>query len=512
MKAQGTVYLVGAGPGDPRLLTLRGAALLRRADVVVYDALVNPALLRLVPAAAERILRTQEQFPTQIELNALLVKHARAGRCVVRLKGGDPYVFGRGGEEAEGLAAAGVVFEVVPGISSVMAVPNYAGIPLTHRAHTSCFTVFTGHADPEQENGRLDWDQLAGVPGTKVILMGAERIGQVVDALRTRGVAATTPVAIIQSGTTGQQRTVTGTVGDIAAKAARAKLAAPAVIVIGEVVSLRSQLNWFERLPLFGRRVVVTRSQDQAAEFSELLEERGAEVLEVPCLKIAPPSRREVLIEAIGGLGSYDWLVFTSANGVTAFFEYFFLAFDDLRDLGALRLAAVGPGTAAKLQELHLKVDVMPKDHLGSKIATALAQFESLENLRILLLRAEVANPELPRQLEDLGAIVDDVAAYRTVAETEDANGHAARLRESGADWVTFTSGSTVEHFHARFDLPALRRRFPRLRLASIGPETTKALATLGLQPEVEAKTHTIPGLIAALEKAKPLPKERAPA
>lgn len=498
---------MGAGPGDPELLTRRGAALLGRADVVLYDTLVNPALLELAPRSAERIARSRERFPSQAEVNACLIEHARAGRVVVRLKGGDPYVFGRGGEEAEGLAAARVAFEVVPGVSSVTAVPSYAGIPLTHRGHSSSFTVLTGHEDPDKEGGQLDWDQLARVPGTKVILMGAERIGAVAEALRGRGVPEATPVAVVQSGTTGRQRTITGTLATIAAQTAAAGLEAPAVIVIGDVVALRDQLGWFEQRSLFGQRVVVTRSREQAPELTESLRERGADVLEIPCIQTAPPTRREPLIEALAGLGCYDWLVFTSVNGVTAFFDHYFLAFDDLRDLGALHLAAVGPATAAKLKELHLKVDLIPKEHTGLEIAKALAAEQSLENVRILLLRAEAANPDLPRRLEELGAIVDDVPCYRTVAETADANGHAARLQEVGADWITFTSGSTVEQFHARFDLRALLKRFPGTRLASIGPETTKALEALGLKPAAQAKPHTMEGLVAAIEKASARPR-----
>lgn len=502
VKAKGIVYLVGAGPGDPQLLTLRGAALLRQADVVVYDTLVNPALLRLAPAPAERIPRDKEHFATQDELTALLANLARQGKRVVRLKGGDPYVFGRGGEEAEGLASAGVPFQVVPGVSSVTAVPNYAGIPLTHRAHSSGFTVVTGHEDPGKETGQVDWDQLAGLPGTKVILMGAERIGQLCASLQARGLAADTPVAMIQNGTLGQQRSVVGTLADIAGKAAAAHLTAPAVTVIGAVVSLRNKLNWFEHLPLFGQRVVVTRAQEQAGEFTRLLEERGASVLEVPCIKIAPPTRREPLIEAVAGIGCYDWIIFTSANGVTSFFDYFFLAFDDLRDLGAVRLAAVGPATAERLRALRLKVDLMPKEYVAKQIAKALIEYQSLENVRILLLRAEVANPELPMLLEARGAIVDDVAVYRTVAETEDGSGDAARLLERGADWITFTSGSTVENFNARFGLADLLRRFPQTRLGSIGPETTKALTALSLSPAVEASPHTIEGLTETMERA----------
>lgn len=501
MKQNGTVYLVGAGPGDARLLTLRGAELLGRADVVVYDSLVNPELLRLAPPTAELIPRSREGGVPQEELNTLLVTRARAGKCVVRLKGGDPYVFGRGGEEAEELARSGIRFEVVPGISSVMAVPNYAGIPLTHRAHCSSFTVFTGHQDPDTEESWIDWVQLARTPGTKVILMGAERIGKLAAALVEKGMAGTTPVAMVRCGTTGQQQTIVGTLANIGTRAVEAKLSSPVVTVIGDVVALRGKLNWFEKRPLFGQRIVVTRARDQAADLSRPLLERGADVIEIPCIKLAPPTEKEALVEAMAGLNSYDWIVFTSTNGVTSFFDYFFHAFDDMRDIGGVRIAAVGPSTAEKLRALHLKVDVIPKDYTAKNVAKAMSDYETIENRKILLLRAEVATRDLPKLLEDMGAIVDDVACYRTVAETESADEASARVRELGADWVTFTSGSTVEHFHARFDLTKLTRQFPRLRLASIGPETTKAIIALGLKPNVEAAVHTIEGLVAAIEK-----------
>lgn len=394
------VYLVGAGPGDPQLLTLRGAALLRRADTVVYDGLVSPDLLKLAPPAAERIERTKERFPDQAALGALLAARARAGQCVVRLQGGDPRVSGQGSSEAQGLAAAEVPFQMVPGVASIVSALD--------RSSTSA----------------------------------------------------------------------------------------------SEEPSPRTSKTW-ERMPLLGQRVVVTRARKQAFEFVQLLQERGAHVLEVPCIRIVPPTERKPLIEAIAGLGCYDWLIFTSANGVAAFFEHFFVAFDDLRDLGAVRLAAVGPATAARLKELHLKIDLMPKQYIASKIARALCKEQSLENIRVLLLRAEAANADLPRLLEDMGAIVDDVACYGTAWETEDAAGHGALLAESGADWITFTSGSTVESFNARFDLRALMRRFPKLRLATIGPETSKALEALSLHPSLEAKTHTIAGLTSALERAR---------
>ena len=501
-KAKGTVYLVGAGPGDAGLLTRRGAALLARADVVVYDALVNAELLRLAPATAEFIYggkRAAAHAIPQEDLNQLLVTKAKEGKCVVRLKGGDPYLFGRGGEEAEELAAAKIPFEVVPGVSSFYAAPNYAGIPVTHRDHCSSFTVLTGHEDPTKDESNLDWAQLAQSSGTKVVLMGVERIRRIAEQFIAHGAAADTPVALVRWGTTGRQQSLAGTLADIADKVEQAKFTAPAVTIIGGVVKLREKLNWFEHRPLFGQRVVVTRTREQASELAQQLTELGADVLEIPTIKITAPSQREVLAEAMSSLGTYQWLIFTSPNGVTNFFTYYFKAFEDIRGLGCVRLAAVGPATAAKLKELHLSVDAMPDKYVAKDIAKAIAEKDDLENLRVLLLRAEVANAELPKLLEDAGAIVDDVAVYQTVPETDDVNGAAARLLADGADWLTFASSSAVENFHARFDLPALLKRFPALKTASIGPETSKALAALGLKPTVEAKQHNLAGLVKCL-------------
>jgi uroporphyrinogen III methyltransferase/synthase len=410
----GTVYLVGAGPGDVGLLTLRGADLLRRADVVVYDALVNPELLRLAPPGAEIIFGGkrggQPAIPQKV-LTEMLIAKAREGKTVVRLKGGDPYVFGRGGEEAEELADAGLSFEVVPGVSSFVAVPNYAGVPLTHRDFCSRLTLITGHEDPSKEQSRIDWKQVAATPGTKVIMMGTERIGQIAESLIGYGVDPSTPVAMVQWGTTGRQHSVQGTLADIARVASEEGIGPPTVAVIGEVVGLRNKLNWYERRPLFGSRIVVTRSSDQASQLSSRLRELGADVIEIHMILIEPPTRRESIVDAILSLNSYDWLIFTSPNGVTKFFEYFFRQYHDMRDLGGARIAAVGPATAKKLRELHLQVDLMPEEAMASSIAEEFANFESIENLRICLLRAEVANAELPKALEALGAIVDDIPA-----------------------------------------------------------------------------------------------------
>jgi uroporphyrinogen III methyltransferase/synthase len=506
MKRQGMVYLVGAGPGDAGLLTLRAAELLARADVVVYDAPVDSDILRLATKAAELLDTGKLPRPpvgSDSPLGRLLIARARDGKTVVRLVGGDPYFFGGGGEEAEQLAEAGVPFEVVPGVSSLVAGPNYAGVPLTHRAFASQLTFLTGQPDPEQAAGAIDWAQVSRSPGTKVITLAPEQIGQLAGLLMSHGLAADTPVAVVGRGTSGHQRSVESTLAAIAGAAARARIGPPAVAVVGGVVKLREKLNWFERRPLFGQRVVVTRSREQAGQLASRLQEQGAEVLMVPTIKLEAPTRRQDLVDTLLELNAYDWLVFTSPNGVTKFFEYFFKHFHDMRDLGGARIAAVGPATANKLKELHLQVDLMPDEALAAEVAKAFAKFESIENLKICLLRAEVANRELPDALEALGAIVDDVPCYQTVPETEDATGAAASLLDQGAAWVAFTSGSTVRHFHARFDLPALLKKFPQLKTAAIGPETSRALAVLGLKPTVEAKQHTIDGLVAALVAAQ---------
>jgi uroporphyrinogen III methyltransferase/synthase len=501
VKSKGTVYLVGAGPGDAGLLTLRGAELLRRADVVIYDALANPELLRLAPVTAEFISRGKNMAMPQSEITALMISRAKVGKTVVRLKGGDPYIFGRGAEEAEALAAEKVPFEIVPGVSSITAVPNYAGIPLTHRAHCSSFTVFTGHSDSADAATALRYDQIAKIPGTKVVLMGTEQLGDWTKSLIMNGMATETPVAIIHCGTTGRQKTISGTLADIAVLAVKEKIAPPALTILGDVVRLRGKLNWFEHRPLFGQRIVVTRRTEQARSFAQRLAELGADVLEVPTIKITHPTERDAIVDALLELNSYDWLVFTSVNGVTAFFEIFFRHFQDLRDIGGARIAAVGPATATKLRELHLQVNLTPEEFSGRKIAEAFAKYETIENLKICLLRAEVANRNLPDALQELGAIVDDVAIYKTVPETEDSTGAGNRLLEEGADWVSFTSRSTVEHFNAQFDLPRLVKKFPKLKLASIGPETSKAITALGLKPTLEARKHTTEGLIASLLK-----------
>ncbi|MBL9137152.1 MAG: uroporphyrinogen-III C-methyltransferase [Verrucomicrobiales bacterium] len=501
----GVVYLVGAGPGDLGLITVRGADLLRRADVIIHDALLDPGHLRIARANAEIVpirLPGGERQLTQEQVTQMLIDKARSGQVVVRLKGGDPYVFGRGGEEALALVQAGIPFEVVPGVSSFTAAPALAGIPLTHRGLASAFSVLAGHEDPAKSDAAVDWSAAAKLHGTKVILMGMHRLETIVSGLIEGGLSAETPAAVVRWGTTSTQTSVVGTLANLKSKVDAAGIQSPAVVVVGEVVRLSQQLNWFENRPLFGRRVVVTRSRDQASELGVRLTELGAQVLEIPTIRIIPPAEREPMVEALAGLGEYDWIVFSSPNGVRSFFDALLAAFDDIRALGNLRIAAVGPATAASLKELRLRVDAMPSEYLGKNVAKAIADVESLENLRVLVARAAVANPDLCRELEEHGAIVDDVAFYQTIAETNDPGGDAARLEATGADWITFTSSSTVEHFHDRFNLPRLVQKHPGIRLATIGPETTKALERLQLKPALQAKPHTLDGLIQGLVTA----------
>jgi uroporphyrinogen III methyltransferase/synthase len=498
--ASGICYLVGAGPGDPGLLTLRGKACLEQAQVVIYDYLSNPELLSHAPEKAEKIYvgkKAGAHTLTQEGINALLVEKTSAGNTVVRLKGGDPFIFGRGGEEAEALASAGCTFEIVPGISSAIAGPAYAGIPVTHRAHNTTLTIFTGHEDPSKSGSTLDYAALARTAGTKVMLMGVERIDEITAALRGAGMAAETPVALVRWATTGRQETLTGTLADIAAKVAETGFKAPAVAVLGEVVGLRDTLGWFEQRPLFGQRIAVTRTRKQAGALIEQLRALGADAYELPTIRIEPPQNLREFYELVKDAHTYDWLVFTSPNGVEAFFEVFYTLFKDARSIGGVRIAAIGPATAEKVRHYRFEVDLQPEKYVAEEIVKAFQAETTVENLKILLARAENAREVLATELTRLGAIVDEAIAYRTVPETADVAGGIARFREEGADWITFTSSSTAENFAAlKLPLPE------RLKTASIGPITSATMRKLGLDVDVEAAEHDIPGLVAAILKA----------
>ncbi len=495
----GICYLVGAGPGDPTLMTLKGRHCLEIAEVVVYDYLSNPEFLEWAKEGAEIVYagkKAGDHTLTQAEINALLVKKTKAGKTVVRLKGGDPYLFGRGGEEAGALADAGCAFEVVPGVTSAIAGPAYAGIPVTHRDHNTMLTIFTGHEDPLKPESSIDYAAIARAPGTKVMLMGIERLETITAGLQQAGMDKDVPVALVRWATTGRQQTLVGKLHDIAAKAAAASFKAPAVAVFGEVVNLRAKLDWFETLPLFGKKIAVTRTRKQAGELVTRLRELGADAFEMPTIRLEPAPDKREFYEVVAYSHAYEWIIFTSPNGVDAFFKAFFEMYHDARDIGAARIAAIGPATAARVRSFHLQVDVQPEKYVAEEIIKALQKETSVENVKILLARAEGARDVLATELTRLGAIVDDIAAYRTVPETEDVSGGIRRYREEGADLITFTSSSTAENFHA-LGLPA----HPGVRHASIGPVTSKTMHKIGMSVDVEAKTHDIPGLVTAIVK-----------
>ena len=494
----GKVYLVGAGPGDLGLVTLRAKECIERADVIVYDHLANPEMLGWARDDAEIIYagkKAGEHALSQEEINQLLVERARSGKEIVRLKGGDPFVFGRGAEEAKAVVDAGIAFEIVPGITSAIAGPAYAGIPVTHRAENSHVTFFTGHEDPSKTKSAIDYAALSKLGGTQVMLMGVERIETIAREMMANGVRGDLPVALVRWATTGRQETLTGALENIGKRVAEAEFEAPAVAVFGDVVALRKDLNWYERRPLSGKRVVVTRTRKQAGALTTQLRALGADVFELPTIRIEPPTDLREFAELVQDAHQYDWIVFTSPNGVDAFFEIFYKLYDDAREIGAAKIAAIGPVTAQRVRDFHLHVDLQPEEFVAEAVVREFAK-QGVENLRILLARAEKARDVLPRELSKLGAIVDEAFAYRTVPETRDVTGARRRLLEEGADLITFTSSSTVENFLA-LGLP-----WPKgMQVASIGPITSKTATDHGLKIDIEARRHDIEGLVEAIRK-----------
>jgi uroporphyrinogen III methyltransferase/synthase len=481
-----TVYLVGAGPGDPGLLTVRGAEVLRHADVVVYDRLSVGSLLHLAPQHAELI--SVGKAPgraemAQADINALLVERGKAGEAVVRLKGGDPFVFARGGEEAAALLEAGVPFEVVPGITSAIAVPAYAGIPLTLRHSSTSFTVVTGHEDPSVgEEGTVDWSALARVGGTLVVLMGVARIRQIAERLLASGLPPDTPVAAVTWGTRPDQRTVRATLATIGDQ----PLLPPATIVIGEVAAL--DLAWFERRPLFGKRVVVTRAREQASELSARLGALGASVVELPTIAIDDPDDGgAALRRAATDVQQYDWLVVTSANGA----ERFLAELRDARSLGGVRVAAIGPGTAETLRRANVEPDLIPSRFVAESLLEEFPPPPTEREGRLLLARAAVARDVLPEGLRARGWNVDVVIAYKTVAATPDERDITAA---ASADLITFTSSSTVD----RYLEVAGSRNVPPV-VACIGPITAETARERGVHVDIEAQVHSLDGLVDAI-------------
>jgi uroporphyrinogen III methyltransferase / synthase len=495
-QSNGTVYLVGAGPGDLGLVTLRAKECVEAADMIVYDHLANPEMLGWAREEAEIIYAGKESGEhslDQNEINRLLIEKARAGKKVVRLKGGDPFVFGRGAEEAKAIADAGIDFEIVPGITSAIAGPAYAGIPVTHRAENSHVTFFTGHEDPKKKDSTVDYAALAKLGGTQVMLMGVGRIDAITQEMLANGVRPDLPVALVRWATTGRQETLIGTLEDIATRARDAEFEPPAVAIFGDVVTLRKELNWFEQRPLLGKRVVVTRTRKQASGLSSRLRALGADVLELPTIRIQPPTDLREFGELVQDAHVYDWIVFTSANGVEAFFEMFYKLYDDAREIGGAKIAAIGPATAQRVRDFHLHVDLQPEEFVAEAVAHEFAK-HGLENVRVLICRAEKARDVLPKELSRLGAIVDEAFAYRTVPETRDITGARRRFSEEGADLITFTSSSTVENFLA-LGLPWPKK----MKVASIGPITSKTAREHGLTVDMEARRHDIEGLVNAI-------------
>ncbi|NCF13233.1 MAG: uroporphyrinogen-III C-methyltransferase [Verrucomicrobiaceae bacterium] len=493
----GICYLAGAGPGDPGLVTLKAKQCIEQADVLVYDALSSAELLTWVKPGCEKIdvgKRAADHKLPQDQINQLLVEKVREGNVVVRLKGGDPMIFGRGGEEAAALSQAGLKFEIVPGISSAFAGPIYAGIPLTHREYGSQLTVFSGHDSIDKESSDLDYAQLAKAPGTKIFLMGVARLREITSKLVEHGAEPTTPIALTRWATTGRQKTITGTLADIGDIAEAQNFKAPAVGVIGHIINEMKNIEWYEKRPLKGKRIVVTRSQEQAPELVNKLSELGADVIELPVLKICDPVDKQGFAECVVNVHTYDWLVFSSTNGVRRFFDAFFALYKDARSLGGVRIAAVGPGTQAAIESYRFAVDLVPERHIAEGLLETFQNEHSIDSQTVLWVRPENARPVLVDGLKEQNAIVDECIAYRIEAEKDDPTGAAERLSEEGADMITFTSSSTAKYFHD-LGLP-----WPADCVAiSIGPITTAKLKELGCDQLIEAESHSIEGIVTAI-------------
>ncbi len=498
------VYLVGAGPGDPGLITVKGIECLEQADVVIYDYLASERLLAYTRSNARKIYvgkKGGDHTLPQHEINALILREAKAGNLVVRLKGGDPYIFGRGGEEAELLIENGIPVEIVPGVTSAIAAAAYAGIPLTHRDHTSTLAFVTGHEDPTKKESSIDWRALARGIGTIVFFMGVKNLPSITRNLIDHGKPASTPVAVIRWGTTNRQKTVCGTLETIADIVAAAGIGAPAIIVVGEVVRLREKLQWFEMRPLLGKTVLVTRTREQAGVLVKRLSDLGADCIEVPVIEIHPPESLQPLDDAIDAIATYDWVIFTSVNGVSAFFDRLFERGGDARRLGSVRTAVIGPATAERLRRYGITSDIVPESFRAESIVDAFRD-RAVSGKRILVPRAREARPVLIDALRHLGAVVDEVPAYQTLPSSEGRERMLEALTDRRIDIVTFTSSSTVRNFVDLLPPSGIQDLLDGVMLASIGPITTETAEALGLRISVTAETFTIDGLCAAIVQA----------
>lgn len=503
----GKVYLVGAGPGDIGLLTVKGLRCLERAETVVYDFHLNAQILSYISHSAELIYagkRGGRHSMTQEDINKTLVEKGLAGKLVCRLKGGDPFVFGRGGEEAEALANAGVEFEVVPGVSSSIAAPAYAGIPLTHRNYSSTFAVIPGYEDATKEESAIDWPKLATGVGTLVFLMAVKNLDVLVNKLIENGKSPETPVAIVRWGTRADQTTLVGTLGDITEKARVKEVKPPAVIVIGEVVRLRETLNWYEKKPLFGQRVLVTR---ESIEGFEPLEDLGAEVISFPAIKVVPPEDFKELDSAINNISKdekayYDWIVFTSGSGVRHFFDRYKALGRDIRDLRGLKLCAVGPKTAEALWKFGLKVDIMPKEFNAESLAGEFADMGGVKGKRLLFPRAENARDIFPKAVRDMGGIIDAPVAYRSIKPLSHGMGLKRFLREGRITIATFASAQT---FRNLIDIMGdeAEELLRGVKIAAIGPVTAKTIEKHGLKVDIMPSESTVEALVAEIIKTE---------
>ncbi|CAB3391877.1 uroporphyrinogen-III C-methyltransferase [Kyrpidia spormannii] len=497
----GTVYLVGAGPGDPGLITVKGMECLKKADAVVYDRLASPRLLRYLRPDAERIYVGKAEGRhtlTQDEIQELLVRLAQDGKTVVRLKGGDPFVFGRGGEEAEFLVEHGIPFEVVPGVTSAVAVPAYAGIPVTHRDHTPSFAVVTGHEDPEKETSWIDWDRLSTGVGTLIFLMGVGRLAGIVEQLTAHGRPGTTPVALIRWGTRMEQETVTGTLDTIVDEVRRRNFRSPAVIVVGEVVGLRERLNWFERKPLFGKRILVTRAREQASALSAQIQDLGGEAVEFPAIRIEPPASWADLDEALTR-SDLKWIVLTSRHAVESVWSRMRALELDVRRLSGVRMAAVGPATAEALRERGVIPELTASEYRGQALAETLVPHIASGDV-VLLPRSNLASRDVPEVLSAAGAAVVEAEAYRTEPGCEGAEEVRGLLREGRIHAVTFTSSSTVRFFLQGIGEEA-RPWLEHVPAFCIGPVTAATARELGLKVAGVAEQATVDSLVDLLAR-----------
>jgi uroporphyrinogen III methyltransferase/synthase len=500
---KGKVYLVGAGPGDPDLITVKGLECIKKADVIIYDYLASTILLHYAKADSELIYvgkKGGDHTLSQDEINALIVKKAKNGVTVTRLKGGDPFIFGRGGEEAQILITEKIPFEVVPGVTSAIAAPAYAGIPLTHRKLTSTLAFITGHEDPGKSESNIDWMSIAKGIGTLVFLMGVKNLPQITQQLIQHGRPPDTPVALVRWGTTPSQITVTGTLDTIVEKVKSAGLKAPAIIVVGEVVNLRHTLKWYEARPLLGKKMVVTRARAQASDLVRCLSDLGAVCLEYPTIKIEPADNFAPLDEAVANISTYHWLIFTSVNGVTFFFERLFGSGMDIRALRNLNTASIGPATEKRLADFGLKSDIVPASYRAESIVEAFSK-KDVKGKRMLLPRAQEARPILPAELTKMGAVVDEIPAYRTRAVRDNAAQLTKLLEEKSVDLITFTSSSTVTNFKTLLPPERFKTLLQGVIIASIGPITSDTAKQLGFDVHITAESYTISGLCRAIQQ-----------